>query len=105
MWHLRPRLKNQASHPQTPIPFVVRYFLTFRLTFLCLFYKVPMTSVFEWLRASKKHFIKATYYIDPALVKRLKILGVEEDRDLSDLVNEAIGDLVGKREAKRWQVV
>jgi len=26
------------------------------------------------------------------------ILGVEEDRDLSDLVNEAIGDLLGKRE-------
>ena len=52
-------------------------------------------------RASKKHFIKATYYVDPALIKRLKILGVEEDRDLSDLVNEAISDLLGKREAKR----
>jgi len=33
--------------------------------------------------------------------QRLKILGVEEDRDLSDLVNEAIGDLLEKREAKR----
>jgi hypothetical protein len=30
--------------------------------------------------------------------QRLKILGMEEDRDLSDLVNEAIGDLVGKHE-------
>jgi hypothetical protein len=39
-------------------------------------------------RASKKHYIKATYYVDPALVKRLKILGVEEDWDLSDLINE-----------------
>ena len=99
MWHLRPRLKNQASHPL--IPPVIRYFLTFWLTSLCLFYKVPITSVFEWSRASKKHFIKATYYVDPALVKRLKILGVEEDRDLSGLVNEAIGDLLEKREAKR----
>ena len=100
MFHSPPRLKEQASHPQTPIPFVVRYFLTFRLTFLCLFYKVPMTSVFECSRASKKHFIKATYYVDPALVKRLKILGVEEDRDLSDLVNEAISDLLGKHEKR-----
>ena len=32
--------------------------------------------------------------------KRLKILGVEEDRDLSDLVNEAISDLLGKRERR-----
>ena len=30
----------------------------------------------------------------------MKILGVEEDRDLSDLVNEAIGDLLGKREKR-----
>ena len=49
-------------------------------------------------RASKKHYIKATYYVDPSLVKRLKILGVETDRDLSELVNEAIGDLLKKRE-------
>ncbi len=46
-------------------------------------------------RASKRHYIKVTYYVDPALVKRLKTLGVEEDRDLSDLVNEAISDLLG----------
>ena len=38
--------------------------------------------------------------MSPSLVKRLKILGVEEDRDLSDLVNEAIGDLLGKREKR-----
>ena len=31
---------------------------------------------------------------------RLKILGVEEDRDLSDLVNEAIGELLGKHEKR-----
>ena len=31
---------------------------------------------------------------------RLKIMGVETDRDLSDLVNEAIGDLVGKHEKR-----
>jgi len=61
-----------------------------------------MTSVFGRSRASKKHYIKATYYVNPALVKRLKIFGVEEDRDLSDLVNEAIGDLLGKPE---WEKV
>jgi len=50
---------------------------------------------------SKKHFIKATYYVDPALIKRLKILGVELDWDLSYLVNDAISDLLGKHEMKR----
>ena len=59
-----------------------------------------MTSVFGWSWPSKKHLIKATYYVDPALVKRLKIMGVETDRDLSDLVNEAISDLLGKREKR-----
>jgi len=34
--------------------------------------------------------------------QRLKILGMEEDRDLSDLVNEVISDLVGKHE---WENV
>ncbi len=32
--------------------------------------------------------------------QRLKMLVMEEDRDLSDLVNEAIGDLVGKHEKR-----
>ena len=45
-----------------------------------------------------KKELKATYYVDPALVKRLKMLGVVEDWNLSDLVNEAIGDLLGKHE-------
>ncbi len=32
--------------------------------------------------------------------QRLKMLVMEEDRDLSDLVNEAIGGLVGKHEKR-----
>ena len=60
-----------------------------------------MQEMLEQQRASKKHFIKATYYVDPALVKRLKMLCVEKDGDLSDLVNEAISDLLKKRETKR----
>ena len=63
-----------------------------------------MASVFRRSRASKKHFIRATYYADPALVKRLKILGVEENRDLSDLVNEAIGDLLEKNKGRQYQL-
>ena len=40
---------------------------------------------------------KVTYYIkDPALVKKLKLLGVEKERDLSSLVTEAIEDLIKK---------
>jgi len=38
--------------------------------------------------------------MSPSFVKRLKIMGVETGRDLSDLVNEAIGDLVGKHEKR-----
>ncbi len=40
--------------------------------------------------------IKATYYINRDLVKKLKYAGVDTGRDLSDLVNEAIGDLLIK---------
>ncbi|MBA7589333.1 hypothetical protein ES708_31415 [subsurface metagenome] len=42
---------------------------------------------------------KVTYYIkDPALVKRLKHLAVEREKDLSSLVSEAIEDLIKKYE-------
>ena len=49
-------------------------------------------------KAVKQHTIKkATYYIKkPALIKELKLLSVEKERDLSDLVTEAIGDLIKK---------
>jgi len=40
---------------------------------------------------------KVTYYIkDIALIKKLKLLGVEKERDLSGLVTEAIEDLIKK---------
>ena len=42
--------------------------------------------------------IKATYYVDPALIKSLKFLAVTVDKDLSALVNEAIQDLLTKHE-------
>ena len=42
---------------------------------------------------------KATYYIKkPNLIKELKLLSVEKERDLSDLVTEAIEDLIKKYE-------
>jgi len=40
--------------------------------------------------------IKATYYINKELTRRLKHLAADTDRDLSNLVNEAIQDLVIK---------
>jgi hypothetical protein len=40
---------------------------------------------------------KVTYYIKNAdLIKKLKILGVKKERDLSSLVTEAIDDLLKK---------
>ncbi|MBA7496498.1 hypothetical protein ES702_07107 [subsurface metagenome] len=40
---------------------------------------------------------KVTYYIkNPTLIKKLKHLGVEKERDLSSLVTEAIEDLIKK---------
>ncbi len=40
---------------------------------------------------------KVTYYIKrPELIKQLKLVGVNTERDLSDLVGEAIEDLVIK---------
>ncbi|MBA7578580.1 ribbon-helix-helix domain-containing protein [Candidatus Atribacteria bacterium 1244-E10-H5-B2] len=41
---------------------------------------------------------KVTYYIDPALIKKLKYLSVKKERDLSSLVSKAIKDLIKKYE-------
>jgi len=40
--------------------------------------------------------VKATYYINKELTKQLKHLAADTDRDLSNLVNEAIQDLLIK---------
>ncbi len=40
--------------------------------------------------------MKATYYLSPVLIKKLKHISVDLDRDLSDLVSEAITGLVVK---------
>ena len=49
-------------------------------------------------KVAKQYAIKkVTYYIKNAdLIKKLKILGVKKERDLSSLVTEAIGDLIKK---------
>lgn len=44
----------------------------------------------------KKKSVKATYYLDPELIKPLKFLSVERGKDLSALVNEAVRDLLAK---------
>jgi|TARA_B100001079_G_scaffold92335_1_gene79182 hypothetical protein len=44
---------------------------------------------------------KVTYYINnPELIKKLKQVGLDTDRDLSDLASEAIEDLVTKYTSK-----
>ncbi len=44
---------------------------------------------------------KVTYYIkDPDIIKRLKQIGLDTERDLSDLASEAIEDLVKKYNSK-----
>jgi len=45
----------------------------------------------------KKH---VTFRIDPAIIKKLKFLAVEEDRTLTDLCLEAIQDLLNKYKKK-----
>ena len=45
----------------------------------------------------KKH---VTFRIDPAIIKKLKFLAVEEDRTLTDLFLEAIQDLLNKYKKK-----
>ena len=40
--------------------------------------------------------IKATYYLPPEIVKGLKMLGILKGKDLSNLVREAIEDLLKK---------
>jgi len=43
---------------------------------------------------------KATYYVRPDLIKGLKYLGADTERDLSSLVNEAIEDFLDKHAIK-----
>ncbi len=44
---------------------------------------------------------KVTYYIkNPDIIKRLKQIGLDTERDLSDLASEAIEDLVKKYNSK-----
>lgn len=45
----------------------------------------------------KKH---VTFRIDPAIIKKIKFLAVEEDRTLTDLFLEAIQDLLKKYQKK-----
>jgi len=49
----------------------------------------------------KKKSVKSTYYIDLTLIKPLKFLSVEIDKDLSALVNEAIQALLDKHRSAR----
>lgn len=44
----------------------------------------------------KTKYKKATYYIRLELIKKLKLLGIETERDLSNLMNEAIELLLKK---------
>jgi len=45
----------------------------------------------------KKH---VTFRIDPAIIKQIKFLAVEQDRSLTDLFLEAIQDLLKKYDKK-----
>ena len=45
----------------------------------------------------KKH---VTFRIDPAIIKKIKFLAVEQDRTLTDLFLEAIRDLLKKYDKK-----
>lgn len=51
--------------------------------------------------AKYKTHTKASYYLEPELVRRLKVLAAETGRELSDLADEAIRDLLAKHKAKR----
>ena len=43
---------------------------------------------------------QVTFRIDPAIIKKIKFLGVEQDRSLTDIFLEALKDLLKKYEKK-----
>ena len=43
---------------------------------------------------------QVTFRIDPAIIKKIKFLAVEQDRSLTDLFLEAIQDLLKKYKRK-----
>lgn len=58
----------------------------------------PTTTAPE---AKYKTHTKASYYLEPELVRRLKVLAAKTGRELSDLADEAIRDLLAKHGEKR----
>ena len=61
---------------------------------------VKLASRAEVTIKEKPKPVKATYYIDPALVRGLKFLAVERNKDQSSMVNEALGDLLAKHHSQ-----
>jgi len=47
-----------------------------------------------------KAFTKVNYYLAPELVKRIKVLSAKQERELSDLADEAMRDLLKKHKAE-----
>jgi len=47
-----------------------------------------------------KAFTKVNYYLAPELVKRIKVLSAKQGRELSDLADEAMRDLLKKHKAE-----
>lgn len=64
------------------------------------------TDPLEWVKdtrgekaskpVSQQTSKKATFYFDPELIKKLKYLALETERDQSNLMNEALRDLLVK---------
>lgn len=68
------------------------YNYTNLVTFLNFFIAIRI-DVFYYSCMEKKH---VTFRIDPAIIKKLKFLAVEQDRSLTDLFLEAIQELLKK---------
>jgi len=47
-----------------------------------------------------KAFTKVNYYLEPELVKRIKLLAVQQGKELSELADEAMRDLLKKHKAR-----
>jgi len=86
---------------QNCFPRKVHFYLPFTSTSKTVKQHTSKTVRRQTDRPAKQNKVnkKVTYYIkDLALVKKLKLLGVEKERDLSGLVTEAIEDLIKKYE-------
>ena len=63
-----------------------------------LYVEAPISkpAIQQATRPTKQRYGKATYYLDPEMIKDIKRLALENDKDISELVREIFNQYLSK---------